>query len=306
MGWDFARELRQYGPESPRTNVPGLSWARRYCAHVTRSHYENFPVVSVLLPRRLRPHAEAVYAFCRWADDLADETGDNALSLLNWWRGELDALFAGEARHPVFVALRDAVRRFGIPPDPFHALIDAFEQDQRVKRYDTFDQLLGYCRRSADPVGHLVLFLHGCHTPERAAWSDAICTGLQLANFWQDVRRDRDIGRVYLPAEDRERFGYPDTDLRAGRFTLAFADLMRFQVDRTREFFDRGEPLGRALPWAARLNVAPFGRGGRAVLDAIAGQRYDVWTRRPVVSGRRKLGILFGSLVASVWGERPR
>ena len=161
-----------------------------------------------------------------------------------------------------------------------------------MKRYDTFDQLLGYCRHSADPVGRLVLHLFERATPERFAASDAICTGLQLANFWQDVSRDLSIGRVYLPREDRERFGYPDADLEARRFTPAFAELLRFEVKRTREHFDSGEPLLRTLPLSARLAVSLFSGGGRAVLTAIEKQGYDVWKRRPEVSGRRKAWLL--------------
>ncbi|MFO0851479.1 MAG: squalene synthase HpnC [Gemmataceae bacterium] len=302
MGWDFAAELRKYGPQSPPVATGGLSAARAYCAHVTRSHYENFTVASVLLPRRLVPHFQAVYAYCRWADDLADETGDTAGSLLAWWRDELMAMYAGEARHPVMVALRETVARFAIPPDPFLRLLTAFEQDQRVKRYDTFDQLLGYCRISANPVGRLVLHLFECFTPDRAALADETCTGLQLANFWQDVARDLAIGRVYLPAEDRRRFGYPDADLHARRFTPAFADLMRFQVERTRGYFDRGAALLPLLPRAAQVDVDLFSRGGRAVLGAIERQGYDVFARRPVVGRREKLGLLVRAAAGRLWG----
>ncbi len=302
MGWDFAAELRKWGPQSPPVATGGLAAARAYCAYVTRTHYENFTVASLLLPRRLVPHFQAVYAYCRWADDLADETpaGDTALSLLGWWRGELMAVYAGGARHPVMVALRDTVRRFAIPPEPFLDLLTAFGQDQRVREYDTFDQLLGYCRNSANPVGRLVLHLFGVCTPDRVAWSDEICTGLQLANFWQDVARDLDIGRVYLPAEDRRRFGFGDADLAAKRFTPALAELMRFEVARARGFFDRGEPLLATLPPAARIDVRLFAAGGRAVLDAIERHGYDVFARRPVVSGRRKLGLLLQAVATSL------
>ena len=300
MGWDFAAELREYGPGSPRANAYGLSAARVYCARVARTHYENFAVASVLLPRRLAPHFHAVYAYCRWADDLADETpdGGDALRLLDWWRGELLAMYAGRPRHPVTIALREAVRRFDIPPEPFLALLTAFEQDQRVTRYDTFNQLLGYCRHSANPVGHLVLYLFGCHTPERAALADEVCTGLQLANFWQDVARDHAKGRVYLPAEDRARFAYPDADLAARRFTPAFAELMRFEVARTRGYFDRGAALLPLVPREVRADVDLFVRGGVAVLEAIERNGFDVWTRRPVVSKRRQLGLLLRAAAA--------
>ena len=297
MGWDFAEELKRYGPRSADT-LMSLAAARSYCARLARTHYENFAVASVLLPRRLVPHFHAVYAYCRWADDLADETagGQEALDLLGWWKRQLLTCYIGTPRHPVMIALRETVRRFAIPVKPFLKLLIAFEQDQRVKRYETFDDLLGYCRNSANPVGHIVLYLFGCHTPERAALADEVCTGLQLANFWQDVARDFEKGRVYLPAEDRRRFGYADADLTARRFTPTFAELMRFKVERTRGYFDRGAKLLPLVPRAVRIDVDLFLRGGRAVLDAIERQGFDVWSRRPVVSKRAKLGLLVQAL----------
>ena len=242
------------------------------------------------LPRRLVRHFHAVYAYCRWSDDLADETagGAEALALIDWWRGELLACYGGEPRHPVMIALRETIRRFAIPPEPFLDLLVAFEQDQRVKRYATFDQLLGYCRNSANPVGHLVLYLFECFDAKRAALADEVCTGLQLANFWQDVARDLAIGRVYLPAEDRARFGYTDDDLAARRFTPAFRELMRFEVDRARGYFDRGEALLPLLPREARVDVDLFIAGGRAILRAIERIDYDVWSRRPEVTRWRE------------------
>src|SRR5690349_8424710 len=214
MPWEFARELERWGPRSGE-GIPSLAAARAYCAQVARSHYENFTVVSLLLPRRLVRHFHAVYAYCRWSDDLADETagGAEALRLIDWWRGELLSCYRAQPRHPVTIALRETIRRFRIPPDPFLNLLIAFEQDQSVKNYATFDDLLGYCRHSANPVGHLVLYLFECFDAKRARLADQVCTGLQLANFWQDVARDRAIGRVYLPEEDRKRFGYADADL---------------------------------------------------------------------------------------------
>ncbi len=305
MGWDFARELAQWGPRSGDTTV-SLAAARAYCAHVAKSHYENFTVVSLLLPRRLIRHFHAVYAYCRWSDDLADETagGQEALDLIAWWRGELLACYprpqgrgSPEPRHPVMIALRETIRRFNIPPRTFLALLIAFEEDQHTKRYDTFDQLAGYCGYSANPVGHLVLMLFECFDAERALLSNEVCTGLQLANFWQDVARDFAIGRVYLPAEDRRRFGYSDEDLAAHRFTPQFRELMRFEVERARGYFDRGSKLLPLLPRPARIDVDLFIRGGRAILDAIARQGYDVWARRPEVSKWAKGKLLLGAVV---------
>ncbi|HYH66330.1 MAG TPA: squalene synthase HpnC [Urbifossiella sp.] len=281
----------------PGLRTPTLAQARAYCAHVARSHYENFTVVSALLPRRLVRHFHAVYAYCRWSDDLADETtgGQVALDLLAWWRGELLTCYRGTPTHPVMVALRETIRRFDIPPEPFLDLLSAFEQDQTVKRYDTFAQLRDYCRRSADPVGRLVLYLFGCFSPERAALSDEVCTGLQLANFWQDVDRDFAIGRVYLPAEDRVRFGYADEELEAKRCTPAFRELMRFEVERARGTFDRGAKLLPLLPREARVDVDLFIAGGRAILRAVERQGYDVWARRPEVGKGEKLQLLLGA-----------
>lgn len=297
MGWDFARELERYGPVSPPVATGGLSRARAYCARVARSHYENFTVASLFLPRRLVRHFHAVYAYCRWSDDLADETagGQQALDLIAWWRNELLACYDGEPRHPVMVALRETIRRFNIPPRTFLALLLAFEQDQRVKRYATFDQLSSYCNCSANPVGHLVLMLFECFDARRAVLADQVCTGLQLANFWQDVARDFAIGRVYLPEEDRRRFGYTDADLEARRLTPAFAELMRFEVERAKGYFDRGEALLPLLPREARIDVDLFIRGGRAILRAVERVGYDVWTTRPEVTKWEKARLAAGA-----------
>lgn len=296
MDWDFSRELARLGPASSDAPV-SLATARAYCERVAKSRPENFTVASVLLPRPLLPHFYAVYAWCRWADDLADETGPAAANLLEWWRGELLATFADDPRHPVTIALRETINRFAIPPRPFLTLLIAFEQDQRVKSYATFGDLLGYCQNSANPVGHLVLMLFECFSPDRAALADEVCTGLQLANFWQDVSRDLDIGRVYIPEEDRQKFGYPDADLFAKRFTPAFRDLIWFEVERTRRFFDRGKPLLPALTRAARVDVDLFIRGGEAVLHAIEAQRYDVLTTRPSVPKWQKAALMLRAIM---------
>jgi squalene synthase HpnC len=306
--WDFARELQRWGPTSGGLGPPvSLAESRAYCAYVAKAHYENFTVASLLLPRRLVSHFHAVYAYCRWSDDLADETagGQEALDLIAWWRDELLACYeeAGigrEPRHPVMVALRETIRHFNIPPRPFLALLLAFEQDQKVKRYDTFDQLTSYCNCSANPVGHLVLMLFECFDAERARLSNEVCTGLQLANFWQDVARDFAIGRIYLPAEDRARFGVSEGDIAAGRCTPAFRELMRFEVDRARGFFDRGAKLLPLLPRQARIDVDLFIRGGRAILRAIEQRDYDVLSRRPEVSKWEKGKLLLGA-VARGW-----
>src|SRR5579862_9269224 len=291
----FAKELTLYGPRAD-WQPPSLAEANAYCSRLARTHYENFTVASILLPRRLLRPFHAVYAFCRWADDLGDETGGGqvALDLLQWWREQLQSCYAGTPTHPVMVALRETIRRYEIPPQPFLDLVTAFEQDQRVKNYQTFDQLLHYCRFSANPVGRLVLYLCEAYSTDNVEYSDAICTALQLANFWQDVARDMDIGRVYLPEEDRRRFGYSDPDLQARRFTPAFAELLRFEVERTRELFKRGLPLVKRVPAAVRPDIELFVRGGLAILRKIESQGYNVWAVRPALGKWEKLSLIGG------------
>jgi squalene synthase HpnC len=297
MTYGFATELARYGPDRVTAPVDRAT-ARIYCGRLARSHYENFSVASALLPRHLLRHFHAVYAYCRWADDLADEAGGGAqaLALLRWWREELLLCYGGQPRHPVLIALQETIHTFRIPAQPFLDLLFAFEQDQLVKRYRTYPLLLEYCSCSANPVGRLVLYLFGSFDSERAALSDHICTALQLANFWQDVGRDFDIGRVYLPDEDRVRFGYDDDDLEARRFTPAFAELLRFEVDRTRDLFYRGYPLTERVPAAARADIELFIRGGLAILRKIEAQNYDVWRRRPALAKWEKGALLAGAL----------
>jgi squalene synthase HpnC len=273
--------------------------ARSYCSRLARTHYENFTVASLLLPRRLLRHFHAVYAYCRWADDLADEMGGGprALTLLRWWREELLRCYDGQPRHPVMLALRETIQQFRIPPDPFLNLLFAFEQDQIVKRYQTFEQLLAYCRNSANPVGHLVLYLGSAYNPETAELSDHICTGLQLANFWQDVARDFEIGRVYLPEEDRQRFGYSESDLQNRRYTSSFAQLLRFEVERTRDLFYRGLPLLERMAVELRPDIELFIRGGLAILRKIERCRYNVWAARPALAKWEKAALLGATLL---------
>ena len=298
MEWSFPAQLARYGPDGAYPPVCRAD-AQNYCAWVTRTHYENFSVASLLLPRRLLRHFHAVYAYCRWADDLADETGggEHALQLLAWWRRELLACYGGAPRHPVFIALQDTIQQFRIPPEPFRNLLTAFEQDQRVSSYATFARLLDYCKNSANPVGRLVLYLCECHDEERGELSDHVCTALQLTNFWQDVGRDLEMGRVYLPAEDRLRFGYGDTDLHGRHFTPAFAELLRFEVDRTRDLFFRGYKLVDLVPADVSADIELFIQGGLATLDKIERSGFDVWSRRPVLAKWDK-GVL---LARALW-----
>jgi squalene synthase HpnC len=279
--------------------VYSLPEAREYTRRLARSHYENFTVVSWFLPPDLRQHMYNIYAYCRWSDDLGDELPDpqQALRALEWWRGELEDCFRGKARHPVFTALRETIDAFEIPPEPFHHLLDAFVQDQTVKRFPTYADVLHYCTRSADPVGRLVLYLFGFRDEERQRLSDATCTALQLANFWQDVTRDWEKGRVYLPLEDLRRFGVEEAQIPERRFTPAFAELMRFEVERARRLFAQGLPLLYMVPRRLRLDLELFTRGGEAVLDLIERQGYDVLSRRPALSKAHKARLILRRLL---------
>ena len=298
MAAPFAEELARWGPAGTAERSVSLEEAEAYCRRLATTHYENFPLVSWLLPKELHQHFYNVYAYCRWSDDLGDEVGDPArsLELLSWWRDELAGCYAGEARHPVFVALAKTIREFGIPMEPFEDLLSAFEQDQRVTSYQTFADLRDYCRRSADPVGRLVLYLCRQFNEQNAAWSDSICTGLQLANFWQDVARDKDIGRVYLPKEDRERFTYSDQDLEQRITNGAFLELMRFEVDRARDFLTGGLPLIPRLPGRLQIDIEMFALGGLKILERIEGIGYRVWETRPAVTRFDAMKLLFVSL----------
>lgn len=268
--------------------------AREYCRRLARSHYENFSVASWFLPGPLRQHFFNVYAYCRISDDLGDEVGDTAasLQLLDQWESELDACYDGHPRHPVFVALAETVRKFEIPKHEFADLLTAFRQDQTVSRYETFSDLLGYCRYSANPVGHLVLYLCGYQDSERQLLSNYTCTALQLANFWQDVSVDFAKGRIYLPLEDLRRFGVSETSIRDGENTSSFCEMMSFEVERAREWFAQGLPLVAKVDRALATDIELFSRGGQEILNAIERQRYAVLGRRPAISKARKLALV--------------
>lgn len=275
-------------------NAPSLAEAQRYCVRLATSHYENFPVVTWFLPKALHQHFYNLYAYCRISDDLGDEVGDKRLSLqlLDHWEAELAHCYSGEPRHPVFVALRETVREFDIPQREFSDLLQAFRQDQIVTRYPRFTDLLGYCQYSANPVGHLVLYLCGYRDAERQSLSDFTCTALQLANFWQDVGADFAKGRIYLPLEDFAKFGVSERELAEFRPTPQFLGMMKFEVDRAREWFHCGLPLAKKVDRRLALDIELFSRGGLAILRAIERQDYNVLKSRPVISKRRKLLLL--------------
>lgn len=282
-------------PTAYRTppTAPTLEEAQAWCRRLAESHYENFHVASWFLPRALRPHFHAIYAYCRISDDLGDEVGDTAqsLALLEMWGRELDACYEGRARHPVFVALADTIRACSIPKEPFADLLTAFRQDQTVTRYETMAELLAYCRNSANPVGRLVLYTCGIRDEERFALSDATCTALQLANFWQDVRVDYGKGRVYLPQEDMRRFGVHEEILAAGVATPGFRVLMRHEVEYARHLFREGLPLIGRVGRELALDLDLFSRGGLEILRAIERRNYDVLSARPAISTTTKLAL---------------
>jgi squalene synthase HpnC len=282
--------------------APSEAEAREYCRRLARSHYENFSVASWFLPGRLRQHFFNVYAYCRISDDLADEVGDNAasLQLLDQWEAELGACYAGRARHPVFVALAETVHKFEIPKHEFGDLLTAFRRDQGVSRYETFDDLLGYCKYSANPVGHLVLYLCGYRDSERQLLADHTCTALQLANFWQDVSADFAKGRIYLPLEDLRRFRVGEELIRDGYNTPNFCEMMKFEVARAREWFAQGLPLIRKVDRALATDIELFSRGGQEILNAIERQEYAVLGRRPAISKSRKLGLVARAAVGKL------
>jgi squalene synthase HpnC len=284
-----------------------LAEARQYCQWLAASHYENFPVATRLLPPRLRPHFHALYAYCRWADDLGDEVHDSsaALRLLDCWERELEACYAGSPRHPVMVALRETIVQCDIPAAPFHDLITAFRRDQLVRRYDTFADLLDYCKYSANPVGRLVLYACGYRDAGRQRLSDLTCTALQLANFWQDVRRDYAIGRIYIPREAMARHDVSELEIVTGECTPAFQAMMRELVERTRSMFDEGLRLANCVDAHLGIDIELFSRGGMEILKLIERQNYNVLARRPHLGGTQ-MALLTGTMLLSSVLRRKR
>lgn len=302
LGW--SRLPRNYAiPATP----PPLEEARQYCARLARTHYENFSVATWFLPQALRQHFFNVYAYCRISDDLGDEVGDAAasLELLDQWQYELDACYEGAPRHPVFVALAETVKQFDIPKHEFSDLLRAFRQDQTVTRFETFNDVLNYCLYSANPVGHLVLYLCGYRDPDRQRLSDFTCTALQLANFWQDVSDDYGKGRIYLPLEDLRRFGVTEEDIAQNRNTSAFCAMMKFEVERARDWFQQGLPLVAKVNRELAVDLELFSRGGQEILNAIERQGFAVLGRRPVISKPRKLALVARAALGKMFGGRP-
>jgi len=272
-----------------------------YCKRLAQSHYENFHVASFFLPKPLRQPFHIVYAYCRCSDDIADEhdgspqSRQTALQRLDDWQEQLDECFEQAARneqsHPVFTALRWLVRQYALPKKPFADLLVAFRQDQTQQCYATLDELLHYCRYSANPVGRIVLYLICQPTPEQLSWSDSICTALQLANFWQDVRRDKTMGRCYIPHDVAQKFGVTLADLQD---SPEFRRMMQELAADARSRFHEGMPLAESVPKNLRRDILLFIRGGLAILDAMERIQFNVLEERPTLSRWTKLWLLLG------------
>jgi squalene synthase HpnC len=285
----------------PRNTLPSAAAeeAYRYCEKLAKNHYENFPVGSSITPKAIRPLIHSIYAFARIADDYADE-GDlrpsERLSLLEDWQRQLDACFTGKASHPIFTALSETIRTRNIPKKPFDHLLIAFRMDVTRTRYGSFEELLGYCRHSANPVGRLVLYAYDLFSEERAAFSDHLCTALQLANFWQDVTLDLEKGRIYLPLEDLGRFGYTEHDLTQQRADDRFFRLVQYQVQRTRALFIEARPLLAMLPPRLCMELSLTWHGGMTILRKIEEGGFDVFSNRPRIGPVDKVALLIRSM----------
>ena len=287
-----------------RAEGMALAEAQAYCRRLARSHYENFTVGSWFLPRWALQHTYNIYAYCRTVDDLGDEAAGDRLALLDQWEEDVHRCYMGDPRHPVLLALQETIRQYDIPSEPFLKLIEANRTDQRQARHPTYADLLHYCDHSANPVGHLVLYLFGYRDQERQALADRTCTALQLANFWQDVNRDYKIGRIYLPQEDMARHGYSESDLAAGRYDERFANLLRELVGRTRDLFAQGLPLVSRVDRRLAVDIELFSRGGLEILRRIELQNYNVLARRPQLDRESKALLLASTLLRHVF-RRP-
>lgn len=303
----FRAELARFGTGATVATNLGQHECEQYCQMWAKRQYENFTVVSWLLPRPLRQHFYNVYAYCRWSDNLADEieSDDESLRLLDWWEAELNAAQEGRAEHPVMRALSGTIGQFELPLAPFRDLLSAFRQDRCVHRYTSEADLIDYCKRSADPVGRILLGMARADSDESVALSDQVCTGLQLANFCQDMARDAAIGRVYAPRELYERFGVSESMLLEAKCTTAMQEMLAAWVESTRQRFNAGWDLVHRVPKWLATDIELFIRGGTKILDLIAAGNYDVWTQRPTVSKSQKLALVAQAFKGRIVG-RPK
>jgi squalene synthase HpnC len=286
-------------PLSTLASRPDAAAAPSQQEVMAQASSENFPVASFLVGRRPRAHLLAIYGFARLVDDLGDEAAGDRLALLDWLERDLDRIYVAEdPEHPLMLSLAPTIAECRLPAQPFRRLIEANRRDQTVTRYDTFDDLLGYCQLSAAPVGELVLHVFGAGTPERIALSDRVCSALQVLEHLQDIGEDYARGRVYLPREDMVRFGCEEHELGSSCLTSQLRELLAFQTARARSLLDSGAPLSRTLPLRPRLAVAGFVAGGRASLDALTRAGYEVLAASPRATklsfARRWLGAVIG------------
>jgi len=284
------QEDKKYSPDE----------AFAYCAAITESHYENFPVASLFLPQEKRPYVQAIYAFSRVADDFADElqrSKDERLEQLNDWENKLQQCYEGTAEHPIFIALRETTKRLEIPIEPLKDLLTAFKRDVTQNRYDTFEDLLSYCKCSANPVGRLVLMIFNYRDDKMFELSDHICTALQLTNFWQDVKVDREKDRLYIPIEDMRNSGYGLDRWNDRAMDDGFRKLMKFEIERTREMFYKGAELPSLVAKDLQLELKLIWFGGMGILKMIEKNKYDVLQSRPKLRASNKIMILLRGLL---------
>ena len=292
--WNFADELTRHGPNSTQNSLD-LEQSRQYCTNLACNHYENFPVLTRFVPADRRQDFANVYAYCRWSDDIGDEVGDPAksLELFIWWLSDLERCYSDQTpQHPVMIALKSTIQQFNIPIQPFRNLVAAFQRDQTQTRYRDFSDVMSYCECSADPVGRIVLYLCDSFSEERGRLSDKVCTGLQLANFWQDVAIDIGKDRIYLPQDSMVRFGVTESDIVHKKFTPQFAKLLEFEVNRADELLLEGRALAKQLKGRWKIVIGLFAEGGRTVLRKIRRNGYNVFDRRPKLSRGDLAGLV--------------
>lgn len=280
------------------SNLPNIQEAYAFCEQLTQNHYENFPVGSVLVPKAKRKYIYSIYAFARTADDFADEgfetktTTADRLKLLDDWEQQFDECLRGNYSHPIFAALQQTIRELNLPAQLFKDLLSAFRQDVVKSRYNDFDEVLDYCRRSANPIGRLILLLFDYRDEKLFQLSDRICTALQLANFWQDVSVDLEKDRVYLPLDEIEKFNFSEAELFGKVCNDSYRKLLEFQVNRTRKIFEEGKPLLNLVSGKLRLELKLTWLGGTQILRMIENNNYDTLSYRPALSKMDKVKLL--------------
>ncbi len=279
-----------------------------YCEKITISHYENFPVASLFLPQEKRPYIQAIYAFARTADDFSDEgkfSIDERLQKLEDWNSQLELCFQRQSQHPIFIALEETVHKLNLPKELFSDLLTAFKMDLTKNRFENFDELLFYCKHSANPIGRLVLLVFGYRDEQLFEYSDNVCTALQLANFWQDVSVDKKKNRLYVPREEMKRFSYSEEKWSKGFVGENFSQLMKFQVERTKQLFYEGTELLEQVDKDLRLELRLVWFGGMRILRKIEKQNYDVFKQRPKLNANDKFVIFLKSLFAKKFYHNP-